>query len=79
MSTVKLHELEGLAYEIVFMEEVSQFKDAALGVNANDVAAALIVRDEGGDDLLERLYRREIHVVGEVDEESRFEELEFEN
>jgi hypothetical protein len=74
----KLHELEGSAYEDAFMAEVNNFKDAQKGVNGDDVAAALILRDEGRMDLVERLHRREIHVFGEVDEDTRFEDLVFE-
>jgi hypothetical protein len=57
------------------LNEVSHFKDAA---NGDDVAAALILRDEGRTDLLERLHNRKIHCVVAVYEESRFEDLEFE-
>jgi hypothetical protein len=75
---MKLHQLEGLAYEEVYLAEVENFKDPEKGVNGDDVAAALILRDEGRADLLSRLHRREIHVVGEVDEDTRFEDLVFE-
>ena len=74
----KLHGLEGFDYEQAYLEEVSNFKDAALGVDGNDVAAALILKDEGRTDLLDRLHKREIHCVVSVDEESRFEDLQFE-
>jgi hypothetical protein len=74
----KLHQLEGCDYETAFMNEVSNFKDAAKGVNGDDVAAALILKDEGQTNLLEKLYRREIHVFGEVHEDSTFADLIFE-
>lgn len=74
----KLHGLEGFDYEQAYLEEVSNFKDAALGVSGDDVSAALILIDQGETNLLERLHRREIHCVVSVDEESRFEDLEFE-
>jgi len=76
--TKALHELQGLAYEDVYMKEVGSFKDSRLGVDGNDVAACLILRDEGRTDLLNRLHRREIHCVIEVDEYTRFADLEFE-
>jgi hypothetical protein len=77
-AVIQLHELEGSDYEDVYLQEVGNFKDAAHGVNGDDVAAALILRDAGRMDLLGRLHRREIHVVGRVDEDSTFQDLEFE-
>jgi hypothetical protein len=76
-TTVVLHELTGSDYEVVFMHEVENFRDAGSGVAGDDVAAALICRDEGRLDLVGRLRRREIHVVGEVDEDTHFSDLEF--
>jgi hypothetical protein len=75
---LKLHELEGSAFEDAFMAEINNFKDAMKGVNGDDVAAALILKDEGRTDLLEKLHQREIHVVGEVDEDTKFKDLVFE-
>jgi hypothetical protein len=74
----RLHELEGSDYEDAFMKEVEFFKDAQRGVDGNDVAAGLILRDEQQFELLRRLHQREIHVVVGVDEETKFEDLEFE-
>jgi hypothetical protein len=74
----KLQGLEGFDYEQAYMEEVGNFKNAAKGVNGNDVAAALILRDERQFELLRRLRQREIHVAVEVDEGSKFEDLKFE-
>jgi hypothetical protein len=74
----KLHGLEGFDYEQEYMKEVENFKDAAKGVNGDDIAAALILRDEGRIDLLRKLHQRKMHVVGVVDEDSNFEDLEFE-
>jgi hypothetical protein len=74
----KLHELQGEAYEDVYMQEVWNFTDPYKGVNGEDIAACLILRDVGRTDLLERLHRREIHVVGRIDEDAKFEDLEFE-
>lgn len=73
-----MHELQGLAYEKVYEAEVGNFKNARRGVNGNDVTAALILKDAGRMDLLEKLHQREIHVVGEVDEDSTFADLVFE-
>jgi hypothetical protein len=78
VSVTRLHELQGSAYEDVYLEEVGNFKDATSGVDGDDIAAALILRDEGRLDLLERLHRRELHTVVSVDEDTRFEDLEFE-
>jgi hypothetical protein len=72
-----LHGLQGEAYEIVYMQEVEFFKDAQSGVDGNDIAGALILRDGGRFDLLRKLHNREIHFFG-VDEDSKFEDLEFE-
>ena len=76
--SINLHGLEGSDYEKVFMNEVSNFKNAALGVDGDDVAACLLCRDVGRFDLLKRLHRREIRCVVSVDELSTFLELEFE-
>jgi hypothetical protein len=78
MSKLKLHELQGQAYEDVYMQEISNFKDAAAGVDGNDIAAALILLDEGRTDLLTQLRQGQVHVIGEIDEDSTFSELEFE-
>ena len=74
----KLHELEGSDYEDVYLMELWNFKDPQAGVDGDDLEAAFILSDTGRMDLLERLRRREIHVVGRVDEDSTFEDLEFE-
>jgi hypothetical protein len=74
----KLHELQGIEYERVYEVEVANFKHARQGVNGNDVAAALILKDEGQTDLLEKLYQRQIHVVTDVDEGTKFSDLVFE-
>ena len=76
--SISLHQLEGEAYEEVFMNEVGYFKNAAAGVSGDDVAACLLCRDTGRIDLVERLHKREIHCVISVDELSTFLELEFE-
>jgi hypothetical protein len=74
----RLHGLEGFDYEQAYLEEVSNFKDAALRVDGNDIVAALILRDERQFELLRRLHQRKIHVVGQVDEDSKLEDLKFE-
>jgi hypothetical protein len=76
--SINLHKLEGFDYEQAYMEEVGNFKNAAKGVDGYDVAAALILIDQGETNLLERLRRREIHCIVSVDEDSTFQELEFE-
>ena len=76
--SISLHELEGFDYEQAYMEEVGNFTDAAKGVDGDDVAACLICRDAGRLDLVEQLHRREIRCVVRVDEDSTFQELEFE-
>jgi hypothetical protein len=78
MTAVALRSLEGEEYENVFMKELMNFKDSQLGVDANDIDAALILRDEGEMKLLKRLHDRRIHVIGKVDDLSTFSELEFE-
>jgi len=77
-TAVALHELEGEAYEEVFMQELMNFKNPQLGVDGNDIDAALILRDAGAVKLLKKLHDRRIHVMGKVDELSTFQELEFE-
>ena len=77
-TALALRSLEGGEYDRVFMEELMNFKNPELGVDGNDIDAALILRDEGEMKLLKRLHDREIHVVGKVDDFSTFQELEFE-
>ena len=74
---IKLHELEGSAYEQAYLAEIAKFKDAGNGVTHNDVAGALILRDNGRSDLLKKLHARLIYVVTEVDEDTIFSDLEF--
>jgi len=73
-----LHSLQGSAYEQAYMAEVENFQDADKGVPADSVAAALLLRDHGRTELLQRLYRREITVVCTVDEDTTIDDLEFE-
>lgn len=74
---MKLHELEGSDYEDVFQAEISNFVHPERGVDGNDVAAAIILRDAERSDLLMSLYRREIRTLSDVDEFTRLEDLEF--
>jgi hypothetical protein len=74
---VKLHKLQGVTYEKAFMDEIENFKNAVNGVPASDVAVALLLKDGGRPDLLEKLYGREIHVVGSINEDTKIEDLKF--
>lgn len=71
------HDLQGSAYEHAFMAEVENFQDAHNGVPSGDVAAALILRDHGRTELLQRLHQREITVVSTADEDTVVEDLLF--
>jgi len=73
------HDLKGLQYEAAYMAEVENFQDAHRGVPGNDVAAALILRDHGRTELLQRLYRREITVISNVDEDTSVDDLVFQD
>lgn len=71
------HNLNGLAYERAFLQEIEMFQNADQGVRADDVAAALLLRDHGKMELLGRLYRREITTATMVDEDTVLEDLLF--
>jgi len=78
-TVVRLRDLDGEAYDVIFMQELMNFKNPELGVDGDDIDAALILRDEGRFGLLGMLHDRRIRVIGPVDELSMFSELEFES
>jgi hypothetical protein len=69
---------DGLAFERDLLNEVSCFKNAESGVTADDVEAALILREADETDLLRLLHARTIHIAVPLDEDAVLADLMFE-
>jgi hypothetical protein len=69
---------DGLYFEGQFLKEIGFFLNAEKGVRGQDVEAAMLLREANHYDLLQLLHLRRVRVIGEVEEDDRAEDLEFE-
>ena len=76
MST-KLFQLEGEEFETAFLSECTFFINAEGGVQADQIMAAMLLRDAGKYDILEKLHNRKIKAIGLIDEDTEVQDLEF--